>query len=248
MKKTLLAISMAVLAVPLTSQANTGLELSGNFGLTSNYKFRGISQTDNKPAAQGGFDLNHGSGLYLGVWTSNVSNWAKFEGNGQEVDIYAGYSTELPMGLGFDIGALQYVYPGTLVGDSGKKPNTLEFYVGLSFGPISYKFSQTSDLWFSVAGSKNSTYHHISAEFPLSEKASVTAAFGEQTVKGVGNPTYNDYSIGVSYALPSDFSVTLAYVGTSGLSPAEKGSFTAGPTDDMKLYDAKAILTISKSF
>jgi uncharacterized protein (TIGR02001 family) len=250
MKKTLLAVTMAALTLPVASQAaESGLSISGNFGFTSNYKYRGISQTDNKMAAQGGFDVKHGSGLYLGTWTSNVSDWANFEGNGQEIDVYAGYSTSLPMGLGIDVGALQYFYPGTEAsGLSGKKPNTLEYYVGLSFGPISYKFSQTSDLWFSVPGSKNSTYHFISAKFPLSEKASISASFGEQTVKGAGNPTYNDYSVGLSYALPSDFSVTLAYVGTSGLSSPEKTGFTAGENGTTKLYEAKSILTVSKSF
>ncbi|MFZ9314685.1 MAG: TorF family putative porin, partial [Burkholderiaceae bacterium] len=119
MKKTLLAVTMAALTLPMTSQAaESGLEISGNFGLTSNYKFRGISQTDNKPAAQGGFDLAHSSGLYIGTWTSNVSDWANAAGNGQEIDLYAGYSTELPLGLGIDVGALKYYYPNNQAGQN----------------------------------------------------------------------------------------------------------------------------------
>jgi uncharacterized protein (TIGR02001 family) len=249
MKKTLLAVTMAALALPLSSQAaESGLGITGNFGFTSNYKYRGISQSADKVAAQGGFDVSHGSGLYLGAWTSNVADWANYNGNGQEIDIYGGFKTELPAGIGLDIGALQYYYPGTginLPAAAVKKPNTLEYYVGLSYGPIAYKFSQTSDLFFGAPGSKNSTYQNINAKFPLSEKVSLSASFGEQKVKGSGNPTYNDYGVGVSYALPADFSVTLSYIGTSGLSAAEKVWFTY---ENKKLYEAKTILTVSKSF
>lgn len=244
MKKTLLAISMAAMAVPMVAKANTGLELSGNFGLTSNYKFRGISQTDNKPAAQGGFDLNHGSGLYAGIWTSNVSSWANANGNGQEIDVYAGFSTELPLGLGIDIGALKYVYP-----NNGADQNTLEYYFGLSYGPVSYKFSRTDELWFGIPGSKGSTYQSLSVDIPLSDAISLQAAYGNQKVKGAGNPSYQDYSVGVSYALPSDFSVSLAYVGTSGLSAAEKGFFTTNVNGKaVEIYKSAAVLTLSKSF
>jgi uncharacterized protein (TIGR02001 family) len=246
MKKTLLALSMAALTLPVASQAaDSGIEISGNFGLTSDYKFRGITQTDGKPAAQGGFDLVHSSGLYVGTWTSNVSYWANTGGNGQEIDVYGGYSSELPLGLGLDIGALKYYYPGN---QPAVSQNTTEFYLGLSYGPVSYKYSQTDGLWFGFSDSKSSVYQSLAVELPVSEAISFSAAYGQQKVKGTSNPTYNDYSVGMSYALPSDFSVTLAYVGTSGLSAAEKAVFTAGPNGTTKLYDAKAILTVSKSF
>ena len=246
MKKTLLAVTMAALALPMTSQAaESGLEISGNFGLTSDYKFRGISQTDGKPAAQGGFDLTHSSGLYIGTWTSNVSYWANTGGNGQEIDIYGGYSTDLPFGLGIDVGALKYYYPSNQV---TPKQNTTEFYLGLSYGPVSYKYSQTDGLWFGFTDSKSSVYQSLAVELPISEALSFSAAYGQQKVKGPMNPTYNDYSVSISYALPSDFSLSLAYVGTTGLSADEKVTFTKGPVNATKLYDAKAILTISKSF
>jgi uncharacterized protein (TIGR02001 family) len=251
MKKALLAVTMAALALPITSQAaESGLGITGNFGFTSNYKYRGISQSADKVAAQGGFDVSHGSGLYLGAWTSTVGDWANFNGNGQEIDVYGGFKAELPGGIGLDIGALQYLYPGSAINvpaGSVKKPDTLEYYVGLSYGPLTYKYSQSSDLLFGAANSKNSTYQIISAKFPLSEKVSLSASFGEQKIKGAGNPTYNDYGVGVSYALPADFSVTLSYIGTSGLSAAEKSWFTF-TYDNRKLYEAATILTVSKTF
>jgi uncharacterized protein (TIGR02001 family) len=256
MKKTLLAVTIAALALPLTSQAaESGLEISGNFGLTSNYKFRGISQTDNKPAAQGGFDLAHSSGLYIGTWTSNVSDWANINGSGQEIDLYGGFGTEV-MGIGLDLGVIKYVYPGTQVNTgSNKKPDTTEYYIGLSYGPVSYKFSQTNDLWFGFIGSKSSSYHDVSAEFPLNDAITIAAHYGNQKVKGVGNggagvanPSYTDYSVSVSYALPSEFTLSLAYVGTSGLTASEKSQFLSGTNYVKKIYDSSAVLTLSKSF
>ena len=94
MKKTVLAITLAALTLPALAQDKKAPEpeftISGNFGLFSDYRFRGVSQTDKKPAAQGGFDLAHKSGIYVGTWTSNVSQWTA-TGASQEIDLYGGF-------------------------------------------------------------------------------------------------------------------------------------------------------------
>ncbi|MGA0004172.1 MAG: TorF family putative porin, partial [Burkholderiaceae bacterium] len=112
MKKTLLAIALSSALVPLAPAvaAESDVELSANFGLVSDYRFRGVSQTDKEMAAQGGFDMAHKSGFYIGTWTSNVSDFANPNGNGLEIDGYLGYSTEVG-GIGIDIGNLYYYYP-----------------------------------------------------------------------------------------------------------------------------------------
>jgi len=122
MKKTLIATAM--LATTAVAQA----EISGNVALVSDYVFRGISQTDNQMALQGGFDYEHESGLYIGTWASNVdSNFFDNQTDPQlEVDLYAGYSSEF-MGFGYDLGYLRYQYPGS----SG--PGTNEWYVSGSY-------------------------------------------------------------------------------------------------------------------
>ena len=252
MKKTILALSLAAMTLPAMAQkaAEPAVTIEGNLGLYSDYKFRGISQTQRNIALQGGFDLTHKSGLYVGTWASNVSDWANFvdgdkAGNGLEIDVYGGYSTELPMGVGIDIGLLRYQYPGSADGASGKKPHTTEWYLGFSYSFLSYKFSKTTGEWFSLENSKGSTYHSLDAEYPINDSISLTAHYGKQKVKGAGNPSYSDYSVGVSYALPSDFSLGLSYVGTSGLSSTEKEFFT---NRDKKLYSGSAVVSISKTF
>ncbi|MFN5792864.1 MAG: TorF family putative porin, partial [Burkholderiales bacterium] len=71
MKKTLVALSLAAMTLPALAQDKKAPEpdytITGNFGLFSDYRFRGISQTDKKMAAQGGFDFAHKSGVYLGT-------------------------------------------------------------------------------------------------------------------------------------------------------------------------------------
>lgn len=101
-----------------------GVDLSGNVTFASEYFWRGMDQNSGAPAMQGGMDLAHESGLYFGIWTSNIN----FGGGdtSQEVDYYGGFANEVGW-LGYDIGAISYQYPGN-TGD-------LEFeeaYVGLS--------------------------------------------------------------------------------------------------------------------
>ena len=106
--------------------------LTGNFGFFSQYIFRGLSQTDAKPAAQGGFDFAHESGFYAGTWASNIS-WLKenaslngagvvpnlitgtYESGGSlEWDFYGGYKWSLPQDFTLDLGTLYYWYPGDI--------------------------------------------------------------------------------------------------------------------------------------
>jgi len=130
------------------------LTVSYNVGLYSQYIFRGLTQTDRKPALQGGVDLTHSSGFYLGAWGSNI-DWLKApygpgaaddytyykKGGNLEVDLYGGFRTELgKSGVGIDVGVLQYWYPGTLRGGFAKA-NTTELYGALSYGWLQAKLS-----------------------------------------------------------------------------------------------------------
>lgn len=58
---------------PSSPAAASDFSLSANVSLASQYRFRGLMQTNNKPAIQGGFDSAHSSGFYLGNWNSNIS-------------------------------------------------------------------------------------------------------------------------------------------------------------------------------
>jgi len=120
------------------------LTVAHNVGLYSQYIFRGLTQTNKEPAIQGGIDLTHSSGFYLGAWASNV-NWTVdstyYTSGSLEVDLYGGYRYNFgDTGVGIDVGALQYWYPGNRAKDTGiTKPeaNTTEVY-----GALNYKWLQ----------------------------------------------------------------------------------------------------------
>lgn len=126
----------AVAGLLVASSAASAIEISGNVALTTDYIWRGMSQTDGSPAIQGGFDADLGNGVYAGVWGSNVDfdsdESMEFDSDeSMEFDVYAGWAGEFN-GVGVDIGAIHYAYP-----TSGTETDFTEVYVGLSMGPAS---------------------------------------------------------------------------------------------------------------
>ncbi|MCW8930992.1 MAG: TorF family putative porin, partial [Gammaproteobacteria bacterium] len=108
-KRSLLSLTVAsIFVVPVSASAEGFGSISANVALTTDYYFRGISQTDNDGALQGGFDWAHDSGAYAGVWASNVS----FGDTHLEFDTYAGFSNEVG-DFGYDVGVIKYNYNDT---------------------------------------------------------------------------------------------------------------------------------------
>jgi uncharacterized protein (TIGR02001 family) len=102
-----------VLATAVASVLASGVaaaELSGNAAIASNYIWRGVSQTENQAAGQGGIDWGHDSGLYVGTWVSNVDFSGAGGEKGYEMDIYAGFGGEAGS-VGYDLGVITYQYP-----------------------------------------------------------------------------------------------------------------------------------------
>lgn len=186
---TLVAAAAAVTALP----AQAADSLSFNAGVTTDYRYRGISQTRLKPALQGGADFAADSGFYVGAWGSTIK-WVK-DGGGDanaEIDLYGGYKTEIASGLTLDVGVLQYVYPSNKLNPSA---NTFEGYGALSYGPATLKISRSFTNLFGFADSKGSMYYDLSATFDLGSGYSVTPHVGRQTVKNLSAASYTDYSL-----------------------------------------------------
>ncbi len=101
---------------------------SATLSLATDYVFRGVSQTDNKPAVQGSFDYKHPIGLYVGIWGSNVDDYVS-KGN-IELDFYGGYGVELLPNLNLDASVIYYYYPG---GGNDPKKDYLEGHLGLDY-------------------------------------------------------------------------------------------------------------------
>ena len=109
--------------------------VSANVSFTTDYIWRGMTQSDG-PAVQGGFDYEADSGFYAGFWGSNVNF---NNGNGQELDYYAGYGFSLG-DVGVDVGYITYDYP-----DSDPDLKFEEIYIGFSFGDLGLTYASGQD-------------------------------------------------------------------------------------------------------
>jgi uncharacterized protein (TIGR02001 family) len=237
MRKSILALSVAAaLATPMvaSAQAQSPHTLTGNFGFFSQYIFRGLTQTDTRPAAQGGFDYSHASGFYLGTWASNVSwltDFGAYTSSSLEWDFYGGYKNTVG-DFGYDIGLLQYYYPGTVT-PGANKADTLEAYGALSWKWLSAKLSYSvGNKTFGVGDSRGTYYLDLTATYPATDKINLIAHYGMQkfsgSTSGVDNDTfasYNDWKLGVTYALPRDFVVGAYYTDTD-MDATQKAFYT----------------------
>ena len=105
---------LAAVSTPAMAQeeAPGPVTVSGSVAVVSEYRFRGVSQSDRNLAVQGGLTISHESGLYIGTWGSNLAGWGTFGGANMELDLIAGYKADLGNGASLDIGATWYMYPG----------------------------------------------------------------------------------------------------------------------------------------
>jgi uncharacterized protein (TIGR02001 family) len=178
---------------PAAIEAKSPWAATANIGFVSDYYARGISQNWHKPSVQGGLDITHDSGFYVGAWGSNVTP-NTFPDATAEVDVYGGYNGAVPgvEGLGYSVGLIGYLYPGgswkkyrgsaslgpdganTVLTPRGGRWDTAEVNFGLAYGWLSTKLSVTLTDWFGAeratgwdGSTKGSTYFEVNANYPL---------------------------------------------------------------------------------
>lgn len=257
MNKTLLALASACCAplavfaqaaapAPTTEPAKPEPEftLTANVTLASSYAYRGIAQTNEKPAIQGGIDFAHKSGFYLGNWNSNIS-WIADANPGLsapiEMDFYGGYKFELVKDVTLDLGALQYYYP--LSGAKpANSPNTTELYVGAGWGPLSFKYSQAVTDLFGFADSKNSYYLDGGVSYEVLSGLALVGHLGYQKLKGNKDANYTDWKLGANYSWEG-WTLGAAYVDTNA-----SALVYTGPVGGKNLGKSKFIASVGRSF
>ena len=266
MNKKLIAVAITLaaplFAVAADAPATPEHAFTGNVTLASEYLYRGIAQTRGKPALQGDFDYAHASGLYAGVWGSNIS-WI---GDGVagasaslEIDVYGGYKGVISDDFGYDLGVLTYNYPGSGKPTGAAKPDTTEVYGALSYKWLTVKYSQSTGSlfgWTKPDGSKTSGsgYLELNAAYDLGDGWGVTGHIGHQKVKGYSDASYSDYKVGVTKDL--GFGVLgAAYSTTNANGDCAVGGATnpycfvkAGTTDGYDAGKGRLLLSFSKSF
>ena len=225
----------AALAKGEAGEPIEGSPFSANITLNSNWVWRGLAQTDYKPAIQGGFDYVHESGFYIGNWNSST-RWVSDGGYAKsapiEMDFYGGIKREwIGEGFATDIGFIQYTYPTSGINPGYINPNTGEVYISqdFTFGPIngSAKFFYAVSNTFGTANSEGSYYPEFNVNYETGILGIIlNSHVGYQKINGqyyeVGQASYSyaDWLFGISKDLGDGFYASAAYVGTN----VKKGS------------------------
>jgi uncharacterized protein (TIGR02001 family) len=217
--------------------------VTGNMAIVSDYRFRGISQTFELPAIQGGIDYAHESGLYVGNWNSSVSGLSFVDTAGIEMDFYAGWKKSFG-DIGLDVGLLQYYYPGAKT-SAGEKYDTLEGYIGASWKWLTVKYSHTFSDYFGLDNSDGSGYLDLAFTMEVAPKLNLVAHFGMQTIKNYDQLEYNDWKVGVTYDL-NGWVLGAAYVDTDADSALYTLANAQGKTKD--IGGSTIVLSVMKTF
>jgi len=211
-------IATSLLAGGLAASAGVAeAGFSGNVALTTDYVWRGVSQTNEDPAIQGGFDYEHDSGFSVGVWGSNV-DFGSVEN--LELDFYGSYSHSFG-DLGASIGFIRYMYS-----DGGNDIDFTEFTAGLSYKWLSFDIANDFD--------NDNLYYSLGASFDLPQGFSVAATVGKYEFDS--GDDYVHYSVGVSKEI-GGFGFDLTYHDTNG-----NGTDLYGD-----IADGRLVFTVSKS-
>ncbi len=220
------ALALTTATVVAVAEEAPVHSFSANLAVTTDYIWRGVSQTDNEPALQGGVDYAHASGLYLGAWASNV-DFGPGDDSDIEIDLYGGFANEVG-DFSYDLGVIHYDYPGE--GDNDFD----EVYLGLGYDFLSAKVSYTDE--FGEDGD-DATYYEAGADFELPMAVALGLHVGYYDIDPDDGFDYTDWKVAVAREY-SGFNFELAYTDTD-LSDNECGG---------DYCDGRAIFTVSREF
>lgn len=205
----LLALAAATPALADETDPPPAITINGTATVVTDYRFRGLSQTDKKFAVQGSLTVSHKSGLYASVWGSSIDDYVA-DGSDQEIDLIAGFKKTFG-GTTVDVGALYYFYPGSQqiarILDAGKyNSDFIEPYIAVShtFGPVTAKvtanYAPKQDALDIGFGKEDNLYGALDLSGSFSG-VGITGHLGHNFTRSflsVGKK-YTDWGVGLSY-------------------------------------------------
>ncbi len=205
MRKHLISIALLAL-MPLAAQAqeDDGSGFNWNAAATSEYMFRGISQTDDGPALQAGAGYSFSNGFYVGGWASNVDFG---ESTDAEIDTFVGWNGDLNDNFNLDVQLVRYNYVG--------EPDGVDYAYNELIGKVSFAENYSATLGYTndfLNSDTDSFYGAVGGSWTVGNEVNLTAGLGYTTVQGPEDG-YLDYSVGVN----RDFgpvNIGLGYIGT----------------------------------
>jgi uncharacterized protein (TIGR02001 family) len=208
--------STTAFAQEAEEEAAGPIEVSGNVALTSDYRFRGVSFSGGDFALQGGIDVAHESGVYVGTWASTIDANGGF--GEMELDVYGGWSGDVAEGVSVDVGLLYYMYPTE---DTGADTDYFEPYASVSttLGPVgatvgvAYAWDQDS------LGDQDNLYVYTDFELGVADTPVTLSAhlgYTDGVFATQLDGTSFDWGVGASYAVTDSLSLGVNYVDTQG--------------------------------
>lgn len=247
-KSLTLAIALASAAFAPAAYAQdepaSDITVTGSVAITSEYRLRGISQTDSDPAIQGGITVAHSSGFYVGTWASNLAGYGTYGGSNMELDLIAGFSKGVG-GVTLDGGGIYYVYPGT------KGTDYFEVYGAVSapLGPVKAKLGLN---WTpeqdNAAGHNIWVYTDLAlpiADTPITLKAH--AGYSDGTSFYTKGEDIFDYAVGVDLTWKA-LTLNVSYVGTDLDRATANAAWTAGTKSGRAITKGAIVGTLSAAF
>ena len=205
------------------TEDTSAITVSGNVGIVTDYRFRGVSLSGGDPAIQGGVTLTHDSGFYAGTWGSSIDDGGSDIYGDMELDLFAGWSGSVAEGVGLDVGLLYYAYPTNA---SGVDAEYFEPYVTLSgtLGPVTAKAGVNYAWKQDSLGGNDNLYLHteLSAGIPNTpltingHLGYTDGALAPPLLAGTADDTGFDWSIGASATVLGNISLGVAYTGVDG--------------------------------
>ena len=239
------AVAALLAAVPAmaadeAAKAESPWTVTANIALTNAYFFRGLNYSNERPAVQGGFDIAHSSGFYVGTWASNIYGHALGIPNASaEVDLYGGFAKDIG-GFLVDVGVLQFLYPG------GNAANTTELYAGATWGMFNLKYSRAVSEYFGTPGTEGSAYIEGNVNYEVLPSWVLNAHIGHQDVVDAGSLSFTQYRAGVTKNLDGGWSVSLQGIAIDAKDKTALVDFN--PTNSNSLMDLHYQVMVKRVF
>ena len=248
-------------------ESTSPVTVTGSVALVSDYRFRGVSQTDEEMAIQGGFTVTHESGAYAGTWASNLSGWGTFGGANMELDLFAGYAIPIASGATLDVGLTWYMYPGGFSNTDFAEPyaklsgtvGPAKLLAGVAYAPKQQALGNYSNTSFSRGQKQDNLYVWGDASTgipntPVSLKAHLGYSDGNPGLGPNGTslaPTgsYLDWMLGADVAV-GPLTLGVAYVDTD-ISKAESAYLQpnfSSTKDGSSIAASQVVFSVSAAF
>lgn len=238
--------SAVIAAAPAQAQGETdppgAVEVSGNIAIVSDYRFRGVSLSGGDIALQGGIDVAHDSGFYIGTWGSSIDDGGTDLLGDVELDLYGGWRGPVAEGVTLDVGLLYYMYPTE---DLGADTDYFEPYASVAFtlGPAEATVGAAYAFEQNALGDSDNLYLYTDLGVGIpSTPITLTGHLGytdgvlaPPLLAGSGDDSGLDWSLGASVTVLGGLDLGVAYVGVEG------------PSID-SLTDDAVVATLSMSF